>query len=118
MKQEIKAKWIAGMRSGQYTQGHTYLRDTDNRYCPLGILCDVTDPTVWIAPVIENAPFKMYGDIEGQLAYFTHFPSPDIINLIEATEHDKYIFGKIINMCDRDDKTLVEIADYVETTIT
>lgn len=45
MNPQIKAKWIADLRSGKYQQTQEYLkRLTDNgpAYCCLGILCEVT----------------------------------------------------------------------------
>jgi hypothetical protein len=40
MNPEIKAKWIAALRSGEYAQGRYALRDGDH-FCCLGVLCDV-----------------------------------------------------------------------------
>lgn len=42
MDAEIKAKWVAALRSGEYQQGDRQLRDGD-RYCCLGVLCEVAD---------------------------------------------------------------------------
>lgn len=42
MKQDIKAKWVAALRSGNYQQGHQKLNDVnENRFCCLGVLCDI-----------------------------------------------------------------------------
>jgi len=46
MKPEIKELWIEALRSGQYKQGHNRLR-TNNRYCCLGVLCDIVGPLLW-----------------------------------------------------------------------
>lgn len=40
MKPEIKAAWIAALRSGEYSQTTGHLRD-DVGYCCLGVLCDL-----------------------------------------------------------------------------
>lgn len=40
MKAELKQAWVAALRSGKYEQGRHQLR-TGNRYCCLGVLCDV-----------------------------------------------------------------------------
>jgi hypothetical protein len=37
---EIFRKWTEALRSGDYKQGHGYLRMKD-KYCCLGVLCDV-----------------------------------------------------------------------------
>lgn len=48
MKRELRDKWVAALRSGKYEQGQkTLVRD--NRYCCLGVLCDVagwSDPRI------------------------------------------------------------------------
>jgi hypothetical protein len=44
MNAEIKAKWIASLRSGQYIQGHKHLCtvvDGTKRWCCLGVLFEV-----------------------------------------------------------------------------
>jgi len=41
MNPEIKAKWVAALRSGEYVQGRGALRRDDNTYCCLGVLCDL-----------------------------------------------------------------------------
>lgn len=40
MKKRIKKLWIDALRSGEYEQGAGGLR-TNNRFCCLGVLCDV-----------------------------------------------------------------------------
>lgn len=40
MNPDVKVKWIAALRSGDYKQTHGALRD-ENGYCCLGVLCDV-----------------------------------------------------------------------------
>jgi hypothetical protein len=40
MNQEIKAKWVAALRSGEYKQSVGYLK-RDDGFCCLGVLSDV-----------------------------------------------------------------------------
>ena len=40
MNKELKAKWIAALRSGEYPQTRQALRD-DQGFCCLGVLCEV-----------------------------------------------------------------------------
>lgn len=40
MKLEIKEKWVAALRSGEYKQGKSMLR-VDDSYCCLGVLCEL-----------------------------------------------------------------------------
>ena len=39
-KQEIRERWVAALRSGDYAQGHNWLK-SDDGYCCLGVLCEV-----------------------------------------------------------------------------
>lgn len=44
MNPEIKAKWVAALRSGEYTQGTCFLKqesDHPHAFCCLGVLCDI-----------------------------------------------------------------------------
>lgn len=44
MNAEIKAQWVAALRSGEYRQGRSQLRTETpdgHRYCCLGVLCDL-----------------------------------------------------------------------------
>lgn len=44
LRAEVKEKWLAALRSGEYEQGIEYLhyRDGDSEfYCCLGVLCDL-----------------------------------------------------------------------------
>ena len=38
---ELKARWIAALRSGEYTQGRCALNPAPGYYCCLGVLCMV-----------------------------------------------------------------------------
>lgn len=57
MNPEIKAKWLAALRSGAYTQGIGQLvryTNRESKYCCLGVLCDVLTK--------EGIPGLMYSD--------------------------------------------------------
>lgn len=47
MDADLKAQWLAALRSGQYEQGRYVLRTPSNKYCCLGVLCDIIDPAGW-----------------------------------------------------------------------
>ncbi len=44
MNQEIKVKWVAALRSGDYNQGKGSLKSED-KFCCLGVLCDLHSKT-------------------------------------------------------------------------
>lgn len=41
MKSDIKQKWIDALRSGKYRQALGSLKEGSNKYCCLGVLCDI-----------------------------------------------------------------------------
>jgi hypothetical protein len=61
MNKDIKALWIAALRSGEYEQGEGALRQEfvdigESLYCCLGVLCDL------YAKSVENSPAWTSGD--------------------------------------------------------
>ena len=46
MKKEIAQQWVAALRSGKYQQGTGALKIGD-KYCCLGVLCDISDQATW-----------------------------------------------------------------------
>lgn len=68
MDAELKAKWVATLRSGNYEQGKGSLRTVANECCCLGVLCDIIAPEDW-------HPHET-GYYHG--SYASTMPSPDI----------------------------------------
>ncbi len=60
MDPELKKKWVAALRSGEYKQGRNRLhRKVDNSFCCLGVLCEVAG----------------YQKEEGEMGNVYHVPS-------------------------------------------
>ena len=53
----ILNKWVEALRSGKYKQGQHNLRNADNTYCCLGVLCDIEGAN-W---QIDNECFWAFG---------------------------------------------------------
>lgn len=53
MNKEIKDKWVAALRSGEYKQTKGKLRD-DSGFCCLGVLCDLVRKEGMEAPSVEG----------------------------------------------------------------
>lgn len=47
-------EWIDALRSGDYEQGRIAMRSAANRYCCLGVACDVSEVGVWHQPTDED----------------------------------------------------------------
>jgi hypothetical protein len=41
MNADVKAKWVAALRSGEYAQTRGYLHRARSGYCCLGVLCEI-----------------------------------------------------------------------------
>ena len=57
MNAELKAKWVEALRSGRYKQGRGFLRNANDEFCCLGVLCDVVDSSKWMHPAKDKAQF-------------------------------------------------------------
>lgn len=93
MDKELKAKWVAALRSGKYKQGKGVLRGHSNAYCCLGVLCEVAghDPVEW------------------QTAYGANHVRVDVAGIITETNAHQ-----LAAMNDVHDKSFEQIADYIE----
>jgi hypothetical protein len=99
MDQEIKTKWVAALRSGNYKQGRYVLRDESGFYCCLGVLCEVIgdeiEPTEAYLSVARRNELGLNADHPG-------------------TEHSEQ--SHLAHMND-DGKSFAEIADYIEANL-
>jgi hypothetical protein len=70
MNQEIKNEWVTALRSGDYKQGQSLLRRTEDDdvypdgYCCLGVLCELAVQHAVIPPaqLDESDSYYVYGE--------------------------------------------------------
>ena len=106
MRQDIAIKWVEALRSGKYQQGKFSLRSHDDRYCCLGVLCDVLKEQIgleWRQKSSLTAPF-VFGT---QISVLSN----DIINLVGMKQTEQDILS---SMNDLEEKSFAEIADYID----
>ncbi len=101
MDKELKAKWISALKSGNYKQGTGCLKKTvlgENKYCCLGVLCDLINPEIWKdTEVNDRFSWNNRTDsIEGNVT----LPS--------------YIQSDLISLNDAKGSSFEEIADYID----
>jgi hypothetical protein len=60
MKADIKAKWLAALRSGQYEQTDKVLRNNEG-VCCLGVLCDLYAQETGMEWFHNNDDYSMHG---------------------------------------------------------
>ena len=105
MKREVKAAWVAALRSGEYSQTRGFLRVEDS-FCCLGVLCDLHSKatgTPWV------------GDSYG---YWSTVPPQIVVEWAGLELPDPVIIPdtglSLTGVNDDMDKTFAEIADIIE----
>lgn len=79
-----RKKWIKALRSGKYKQGRQALCREDvsgNRYCCLGVLCDVFNIPFELKTMHMNGADRIYGPKNGSKDWAA-LSSPSIRNLV------------------------------------
>lgn len=108
MPKELKEKWTAALRSGEYRQGYKALLSTNGAYCCLGVLQMVVDGKVEGLTGVRGYPSKEW------------LVANNINCLYNSGEHswlNDILLGEngatVLN--DNHRKTFLEIADLIET---
>jgi hypothetical protein len=114
MNQEIKQKWIEALKSDEYRQGKLALKNYDDTFCCLGVLCDL---------YIKEKGLKWTAPIEGSQGYYTlctetdrartHLPDEVVTWADMDSRYGSYVEGSSL-MADNDNgKSFLEIANII-----
>lgn len=106
MNLTIKNKWLEALRSGNYKQGQKVLRSQDNKFCCLGVLCDIMDPEAWNNDSVFGGP--QYGENEA-----TSFPPHAVLEQIDESSDALWPLA----WKNDDGAPFTEIADYIEVNL-
>lgn len=98
MDAELKAKWVAALRSGDYKQGRAYL-ERDGAYCCLGVLCKILG-----LPTDDPQKTNAGADVTSEL----YRPLRDLL---------PSAFRKLTDLNDAFKAPFTEIADYIESNL-
>ena len=108
MDAEVKKKWVAALRSGEYKQAKKQLR-YDGSFCCLGVLCEISGLTAWgndsYMDCMSMPPDQVYefAGVPRDSVGCLKFPKVVIDNELKALdEHND------------DGKTFAQIADAIE----
>lgn len=71
LRPEVKKKWTEALRSGRYTQGKDSLRDVNDNFCCLGVLCDIAKqegviPEPWFSPTYDEWNYGKVSDSDSR----------------------------------------------------
>lgn len=111
MNQEWKAKWLEALRSGEYKQCREKLRDNQDKFCCLGVFCDIYDPDRWdlVSPNSER-PYLYYGGLRREASYIPGPIRKEVgLSLVDCRD--------LSSMNDERQMSFAEIADYIEVNL-
>ena len=104
-------KWVDALRSGTFKQGREKLRSNRNRYCCLGVACELLPKKFNIKWVKEKGE-TLYGlDLNKSEAEYYRL-SPEILDYMGF---DNFEETQLIRMNDEEKKSFAKIADFLET---
>lgn len=76
MDPKVKETWLAALRSGKFNQGRTALKDRNDNYCCLGVLCELHGQQL-------DKPVK-FVDRDTSILYYpgSHDPNPKMAGVL------------------------------------
>lgn len=116
MKADIKAKWLAALRSGKYQQGRGALLqqgDGDNEYCCLGVLgsiCGANSRQLSNGQILEDVDMGyVLGPWQPRKPGFYPF---------EPGRPETHVtIQRVLAAMNDNGKSFAEIADYIEANV-
>jgi len=116
MNQNIKQRWIAALRSGEYKQGDGYLaefQDGSYHYCCLGVLYEIA-----VADGVINSSLSPMDDYDGNYGSSkSHSYLPDeVIDWAELRSNNPWIANSSNTLAGFNDSgaSFEEIANIIE----
>ena len=117
MEPKAKAAWLMALRSGAYKQGQGYLRSKSNKFCCLGVLCDLGAKKDWQgchntvnAWQYSSAPECNPRDTDSNDQTPNTFPPHHVV---DRANLDMVAMDTLAKMND-DGESFADIADWIE----
>lgn len=115
MEKALKAKWIEALRSGKYKQGRNVLRSSNDRFCCLGVLCDISGQGQWKGESCGCEAGYYYYERNGQPAESEGITLPVFVkHFANIEDKDQEV---LMGMNDHDNISFDEIGDWIELNI-
>lgn len=119
MNAELKAKWIAALRSGEYIQGRSYLkshsREGETKHCCLGVLAEICGYESSVRKVsgvnLSHSVFDFgssgleEGNLPTLVANYLGIPDQDVLTVMNDGSVVNFVFVQ---------KSFSEIADWID----
>ncbi len=103
MDQQIKQLWVDALRSGDYKQGRLALRTEDDRFCVMGVLCNIH---------AQHYPkIAATCKVKGEYLEFCEAAPKLVIEWAQLTKGEAYglVYKNDTNM-----QTFEQLANYIE----
>ncbi len=109
MNQEIKARWVSALRSGEYKQSRGKLKSIDG-FCVLGVLCDLYAIAYKINWEKMNYSYKLCGRIgclPSEVSVWADYYGAEIklntqsVSLTSLNDHMGYNFNEIADLIEQ-----------------
>lgn len=109
MNEAIRTEWAEALRSGLYSQGKSALRSSEDKFCCLGVLCEIAVEYGVIAPPIRSNNSFDYSYAEGYQSWL-----PPEVTKWAGLESDEGAFGRdiLVKVDDRSYPSLAQANDY------
>lgn len=104
----FKEKWLKALRSRKYKQGLGTLRSPDNRFCCLGVACDIYQPETWV----EGGCYFLTSNFEDSYPHERDLPKK-VSEVLLQKYNNKTIGYELANMNDSG-KKFYQIARWIE----
>lgn len=110
MDKAVKKRWLKALRSGSYAQGAGRLKNYENKFCCLGVLCDILP---------NEGSWKDYDKKYQSSSDFILKETKEVSNghlplsLIKKFQLSELQVRKLVDMNDTEKKTFKEIAAYI-----
>lgn len=111
---EVKAKWLAALRSGDYTQGRKQLKTPAGDYDCIGVLCDISGMGEW-SPEADEDGGSSYLVRYNNETYRAWATAPLPVRDWAVETHDMgEEWEALVKLNDHNRLSFEEIATYIE----
>lgn len=112
MNKEIAMKWVAALRSGEYKQGKQCLNNNNEKFCCLGVLCELAIKD-GIQLNKENSTFNGIFEYDSYIGTIQKKVKDwsGIDSCIGEAKDKSFV---LTDLNDNENKTFEEIADIIE----
>lgn len=110
MNDHVKKLWIAALTGGEYAQGYEFLKQKNNSFCCLGVLCDLharETGASWTPAVLSgcesylDSAFDLPKPVIEWAGLQVKNPVIRSVSLTQHNDHDQRTFAEIAQLIDQ-----------------